>query len=47
MDNAHTISALCAKIARIQGDINLYYKAIKGLEIKANTLKNINKHFKA
>ena len=47
MENAHTISALCAKIAYIQGEIDLHYKAIKGLETKANTLKNINKHFKA
>ena len=39
MENAHTISAFCAKIAHIQGEIELYYKAIKGLEIKANTLK--------
>ena len=39
MDNAHTISALCAKIAHIQGEIDLHYKAIKGLETKANTLK--------
>ena len=46
MENAHTISALRAKIAHIQGEIELHYKAIKGLEIKANTL-NIGKHFKA
>ena len=46
MENAHTISALCAKIAHIQGEIELHYKAIKGLEVKADTL-NISKHFKA
>ena len=39
MENAHTISALCAKIAHIQGEIDLHYKAIKGLETKADTLK--------
>ena len=39
MENAHTISALCAKIAHIQGEIDLHYKAIKGLEVKADTLK--------
>ena len=39
MENAHTISALCAKIAHIQGKIELHYKAIKGLEVKADTLK--------
>ena len=40
MENAHTISALCAKIAQIQGEIELHYKAIKGLETKANILKH-------
>ena len=40
MENAHTISALCAKIAHIQGEIELHYKAIKWFEIKANTLKH-------
>ena len=39
MENAHTISALCAKIAHIQGEIDLHYKAIKGLEVKADILK--------
>ena len=39
MENAHTISALCAKMAHIQGEIELHYKAVKGLETKANTLK--------
>ena len=39
MENAHTISALCAKIAHIQGEIDLHYKAIKGFETKADTLK--------
>ena len=39
MENTHTISALCAKIAHIQGEIELHYKAIKGLEVKADTLK--------
>ena len=39
MKNAHIISALCAKISHIQGEIELHYKAIKGLEVKADTLK--------
>ena len=39
MAETHIISALVAKIARIQGEIDLHYKAIKGLEVKANTLK--------
>ena len=39
MENAHTISALVGKIAHIQGEIKLHYKAIKGLEVKADTLK--------
>ena len=40
MENAHTI---CVKMAHIQGEIDTHYKAIKGLETKANTL-NTNKH---
>ena len=39
MENAHTISALVSKISHIQGEIDLHYKTIKGLEIKADTLK--------
>ncbi len=39
MENTHTISALVGKIAHIQGEIDLHYKAIKGLEVKADTLK--------
>ena len=40
MENAHTISALWAKIAHIQGEIDLHYKVIKGLETRADTLKH-------
>ena len=40
MENTHTISALCAKIAHIQCEIDLHYKAIKELEGKADTLKH-------
>ena len=39
MENAHIVSALVSKIAHIQGEIELHYKAIKGLVIKADTLK--------
>ena len=39
MENAHIVSALVSKIAHIQGEIESHYKAIKGLEVKANTLK--------
>ena len=39
MENTHIVSALCAKIAHIQGEIELHYKAIKRLEAKADTLK--------
>ena len=39
MENAHIVSALVAKIARIQGEIDTHYEAIKGLETKASTLK--------
>ena len=39
MENAHIISVLVAKISHIQGEIETHYKAIKGLEAKADTLK--------
>ena len=39
MENAHIVSALVSKIAHIQGEIESHYKAIKGLEAKADTLK--------
>ena len=39
MENAHIVSALVSKIAHIQGEIESHYKAIKGLVIKADTLK--------
>ena len=39
MENAHIVSALVSKIAHIQGEIESHYKAIKGLETKADTLK--------
>ena len=39
MKNVHIVSALVSKIAHIQGEIELHYKAIKGLEAKADTLK--------
>ena len=39
MENAHIVSALVAKIAHIQGEIESHYKAIKRLEVKADTLK--------
>ena len=39
MENAHIISALVNKISHIQGEIETHYKAIKGLEAKADTLK--------
>ncbi len=39
MENTHIISVLCAKIAHIQGEIESHYKAIKGFEAKADTLK--------
>ena len=39
MENAHIVSALVAKISHIQGEIESHYKAIKGLEAKADTLK--------
>ena len=39
MENTHIVSALVSKIAHIQGEIETHYKAIKGLETKADTLK--------
>ena len=39
MENAHIVSALVSKIARIQDEIESHYKAIKWLEAKASTLK--------
>ena len=39
MENAHIISALVATLSHIQGEIESHYKAIKGLEAKADTLK--------
>ena len=39
MADCHIVSALVGKISHIQDEIDLYYKTIKGLEIKANTLK--------
>ena len=39
MENAHIISVLVAKISHIQGEIETHYKTIKGLEAKADTLK--------
>ena len=39
MENAHIVSALVSKISHIQGEIDLHYKTIKGLETKADTLK--------
>ena len=39
MADCHIVSVLCAKIAHIQGEIDLHYKAIKGLETKADALK--------
>ena len=39
MADCHIVSALCAKISHIQGEIDTHYKAIKGLEAKADTLK--------
>ena len=39
MENAHTILALVDKMAHIQGEIELYCKAIKWLELKADILK--------
>ena len=39
MAETHIISALVSKIARIQDEIESHYKAIKGLEVKADTLK--------
>ena len=39
MADCHIILALVSKIAHIQGEIESHYKAIKGLEAKADTLK--------
>ena len=38
MADCHIVSALVGKIAHIQGKIELHYKAIKGLDVKADTL---------
>ena len=39
MADCHIVSALVSKIAHIQGEIDTHYKAIKGLEVKADTLR--------
>ena len=39
MENTRIISELVSKIAHIQGEIETHYRVIKGLEVKANTLK--------
>ena len=39
MTDCHIVSALVSKITHIQGEIDTHYKAIKGLEAKADTLK--------
>ena len=39
MADCHIVLALVAKIAHIQGEIESYCKVIKGLEAKADTLK--------
>ena len=39
MADCHIILALVSKIAHIQGEIESHYKVIKGLEAKADTLK--------
>ena len=39
MADCHIVSALVSKIAHIQGEIESHYRVIKGLEVKADTLK--------